>query len=166
MVECEDDGVLEFNLNGIGARFTARDFALVTGLNFIGDVESKTLEIRRITTRHIETKYLNKSTKTWTDKLLKCFKDANFEDNLDAVKMALLYFLNCGLLGVARKTNIDMDFVRLVEDYDKFNQFPWGALLYKHTIDALKGLFDLSKNQNASGTADIRAFPLAFQVNI
>jgi len=164
LVECDDNGVMEFNFGGTGARFSDRDFALVTGLSFSGNVDDSTIGIRDIKTNEIHTKYMKKKSSIWTNHLLKYFTDAEYREDKDAVKMALLYFLNCGLLEVARKTNIDLKFVKLVEDLDLFNKFPWGAYLYKQTVQSLNSVFVMPLERKASGTADLMGFPLAFQI--
>lgn len=67
--------------------------------------------------------------------------------------MALLHLLNNGLIGLPHNNNIDMRFVRLVENLDKFNNYPQGMYLYGVIVTSLNDIFLLPpKFCNASRT--------------
>lgn len=60
-----------------------------------------------------------------------------------------------------------MNFVRLVKDDYKFNDYPWDAYLYKLIVQSLKEIFfrsNLDELSNPSCIRDIKGFFLAFQV--
>lgn len=79
--------------------------------------------------------------------LLDSFQNASFIENLDGAKMKLIYFLNCGLLGVATHTFIDLKWVKLVNNLGMFNQYQWGVIMYNEITKALYNAF-LNLTQN------------------
>ena len=54
------------------------------------------------------------------------------------VKLAMLYFVESVLLGKENKNYINETNVLLVENFTEFNEFPWGRISFKMTIDSLR----------------------------
>lgn len=65
--------------------FISRDFALITGLKFRGNIANHNVEIRDITTNYIRSTYLKKSSLNRKE-FKKIFLDAHFKTNKDAMK--------------------------------------------------------------------------------
>ncbi|KAK3198923.1 hypothetical protein Dsin_022338 [Dipteronia sinensis] len=56
----------------------------------------------------------------------------------DAVKLCLLYMLNCVLIGAEERNYVPIWQLHLIDDLDAFNAFPWGSHVYKHSIFGFK----------------------------
>ena len=65
----------------------------------------------------------------------------NFVEKYDMVKLCLLYFLKCDILGEESQNTIDVEHFSKVEDLDYFNQYPWCLESYKATIMSLHKVF-------------------------
>lgn len=141
LIQCADNNLLEFSFGGIGARFAERDFALVTILKFSRDIDDHNFAIEDIKKAHIRTKYLKNVDNYDKETQEELFEKYEFKDDNDAMKMALLNFMNTGLLGYPHKSKINMMFVSLVEDVAKFNNYPWRTYVYGEAVAALNGLF-------------------------
>ncbi|KAK3185099.1 hypothetical protein Dsin_032385 [Dipteronia sinensis] len=61
-----------------------------------------------------------------------------FEEQYDAVKLCLLYMLNWILMGLDEREKVPLWQIRLVEDLDAFDSFPWGAHVYMQSIIGFK----------------------------
>lgn len=111
------------------------------------------------------------------------FLGAQTENDEDMVKLALLYFLEAVLLGKDHKNRISKEHVKLLDDMDAFNNFPWGRRSYDMTLSSMKKDFKkkateyqnaLKESQQKQGqkkkaTAaamyySLCGFPYAFQV--
>ena len=53
------------------------------------------------------------------------------------VKIALIYFLEGLLLGADPNRNVSTFHMRIVDDLDMFNSYPWGTVVYDTTVDSL-----------------------------
>ncbi|KAL5546516.1 hypothetical protein UlMin_006203 [Ulmus minor] len=151
---------LWFLVEGKPARFSVREFAIVTGLvctpkPFLGLEEKLKLKAR------IRDEYFKGATQIKVDDIQKAFrslcdkeeggkkkkaekgkkKKAEKEKDLgtDRVKIALLYFLEGVLLGADPKRNVSMFHMSMVDDLDMFNSYPWGTVVYDTTVDSLGG---------------------------
>ena len=59
------------------------------------------------------------------------------DDDIDAVKMALLYILHMVLLGNDRRKKVSTDYLQLVDHLDEFNSYPWGVVVWQMTYDSM-----------------------------
>ncbi|KAF3456074.1 hypothetical protein FNV43_RR00717 [Rhamnella rubrinervis] len=85
-----------------------------------------------------------------------------YED--DFMRLALIYFLECGLLGKESQVRINLDYLSMVEDLNFFNQYSWGLVSYNATLRSLQKALDLHRGElNKSSTYSLGGFPLAFQ---
>ncbi|KAF3440779.1 hypothetical protein FNV43_RR19065 [Rhamnella rubrinervis] len=86
-----------------------------------------------------------------------------YED--DFVRLALIYFLACGLLGKESQVCINLDYLSMLEDLNYFNQYSWGLVSYNAILISLHKALDLHHGElNKSSTYSLGGFPLAFQV--
>ena len=161
-VMCSDLQVMEFNFNGKGARFTKQEFGLITGLNCKSvspngpcPKSDRILNTyfngnRRLKNSHIKHAFLNTT---------------EFEEENDLLKLGLLYFLECGILGKDSEKFIDIEHLSMVDNLDYFNSYPWGITSYNMTIHSLHKAFRHRDGAtNTSNTYSLSGFPLAFQV--
>ncbi|KAF3453888.1 hypothetical protein FNV43_RR04329 [Rhamnella rubrinervis] len=101
-VECDDKYVMEFDFNGIGARFDRKCFAMITGLNcgkFPHDSELDHLPY------NLWTKFFGKRGPMTQGEFSKAFEDLDFDEKevADNVKCCMFYFLEMMLLGGDKK---------------------------------------------------------------
>ncbi|KAF3455653.1 hypothetical protein FNV43_RR00292 [Rhamnella rubrinervis] len=86
-----------------------------------------------------------------------------YED--DFVRLALIYFLECGLLGKESQVCINLDYLSILEDLNYFNQYSWGLVSYNATLISLHKALDLHHGElNKSSTYSLGGFPLAFRL--
>ncbi|KAL5564622.1 hypothetical protein UlMin_027786 [Ulmus minor] len=148
---------LWFLVEGKPARFSIREFAIVTGLVYISK-PFLALEERVKLKARIRDEYFKGATQIKLDDIQKVFwylcdkekggknkaekgkkKKAEKEKDLatDRVKIALLYFLEGVLLGADPKRNVLTFHMGMVDDLDMFNSYPWGTVVYDTTVDSL-----------------------------
>ncbi|CAH9055525.1 unnamed protein product [Cuscuta europaea] len=87
--------------------------------------------------------YLGGSVDTTFEKfkeILQKLRSSRRGDPTDVVKLASLYFVQCVFLAKDRTTKINPDFVRLVNDFDKFKDYSWYKEAYKLLVTHLNGL--------------------------
>ncbi|KAK2640504.1 hypothetical protein Ddye_028299 [Dipteronia dyeriana] len=56
------------------------------------------------------------------------------QEQFDAVKLCLMYMVNCVLIRAEERKYVPIWQLRLVDDLDTFNAFPWGSHVYKYSI--------------------------------
>ncbi|CAH9056913.1 unnamed protein product [Cuscuta europaea] len=95
-------------------------------------------------------------------------------DQLHAVKLASLFYIECVLLAKDNTTRINASSVRLVNDLEEFKKCPWSLRSYKLLVSHMKGLMDgqpqkfkdrKEKNPNyRNAKLSVYSFPLVLQV--
>lgn len=137
-------------------RFSEGDFAKMTGLE-VGNPERFDCKLKTDSTNYILDRLEGLDMKTF-DVIIESI-DFTEEDDTVAVKIALVYVLERVLMGNLARTKIAKERLRLVDNLDEFNKYPWGTVSYKKTIESL---------QKAGRTKQCRyslcGFPYAFQV--
>ncbi|KAL4017391.1 hypothetical protein IC575_020943 [Cucumis melo] len=63
-------------------------------------------------------------------------------DDDDIVKLALVYFIEISLLGKDRRTKVDIGFLKIADDWNSFNNYDWGRIVFVRTLSALKRALD------------------------
>ncbi|XP_060669821.1 uncharacterized protein LOC107434762 isoform X2 [Ziziphus jujuba] len=156
--------VLEFNFGGSGVRFTKWEFALISGLKFCRYPSMYDMQISK--GKELLTRLLDDRTDLKLPELEQIFKGTHFVDDWDAVRIALLYFLVHGVLGMDPRVQINRKFIDLVADIEVFNSYPWGILSYNETINSFHNAFQHRGRavKNKSQSYDLKGFPLAFQL--
>ena len=139
-----------------GLRFSASEFALITGLKFgnISQFDLTSLRIRdqyfngenKIRNNRLEEVFISlcKKGKRTSTKRTKKKAKLSGKSNLDEdiVKLALLYFVEHVLLGKEGKNLIDLQWVQLVDSLEEFNKYPWGRICYERTLFGLQRALD------------------------
>ncbi|XP_048330044.2 uncharacterized protein LOC107419213 isoform X2 [Ziziphus jujuba] len=164
-VVSNDHQALEFNFGRSGVRFTKWEFALITGLKFCQYPSMNDIELNR-KSKELCKRLLEDRSDLKPPELDRIFKHTDFVDDWDAVRIALLYFLVHGVLGMDPRVQINRKFIELVADIEVFNSYPWGIPSYKETIESLHNAFHHRgcEIKNNSQSYDLKGFPLAFQV--
>lgn len=56
----------------------------------------------------------------------------------DIMKLVNLYFLSNFLLGKQVTTGIDIGHIKMLDDEEQFDQYPWGSIAYMTTVESIK----------------------------
>ncbi|XP_070024914.1 uncharacterized protein [Nicotiana sylvestris] len=142
---------IRFVVNDSRLRFGLGEFALVTGLKCKGDTSIESIAENRLISKYFETASMTFA------QLAECFKKKKWETDDDALKIAVLYFVNNFLLSQLKTKVISRSYIDLVECGD-FNSYPWGIDVYKATIDSCSNKF-----QDKPSFYRLGGFPLALQ---
>ncbi|KAF3455508.1 hypothetical protein FNV43_RR00138 [Rhamnella rubrinervis] len=158
-----NEDVMEFNFNGNGAIFTRKEFGIITGLKM-----KNTLDVPlppysdRIRNRYFD--HIHKIKNMDVRNVFINVRQNQLEYEDDFVRLALIYFLECGLLGKESQVGIILDYLSMVEDLNFFNQYSWGLVSYNATLRSLQKALDFHHGElNKSCTYSLGSFPLAFQ---
>ena len=123
-VESMSENVMEFNFNGKRAIFTIKEFGIISGLRIDNALDAPPpppISFKLLDT-YFEGRRRIKNSKL-RDKFVELDID-DFEKFYDLVRLGLLYYLECALLGKESQCTIDMEHFSMVEDLDYFNQYP------------------------------------------
>ncbi|KAL4033267.1 hypothetical protein IC575_006354 [Cucumis melo] len=90
-------------------------------------------------------------------------------DDDDIVKLALVYFIEISLLGKDSRTKVDIGFFKIADDWNTFNNYDWGRIVFVRTLSALKRALDKqyakgNKKSTQIKKYTINGFPHALQV--
>ncbi|XP_044460531.1 uncharacterized protein LOC123192154 [Mangifera indica] len=162
---------LWFRVNDVDVRFSAYEFAIMTGLRFSHLVDIDLYIPSKATDRILQTYFHGCKSVTYAD-LSRVFQQRPWgEDDTDAVKLALLFYLHMGLLGSDLRKTIPQKILQLVDHLDGFNAYPWGVrvwqMTYRSICDNISRISIDSgpkkKKENQLKQYGIMGFPLAFQ---
>lgn len=117
-------------------RFSLEKFALVTGLDYSPSYEPDTENNNDDYT--IVNEFLDENCAITTQELHTKFLRAKSNDDMKMVKLAMLYFVESVLLGNENRNHINETNILLVDNFIEFNEFPWGRISFKMTIDSLR----------------------------
>lgn len=130
-VDCSDVANSSCSSFLVGERilqFTKEQFAVITGLNF-GDLPG-----------HNELTPANSPLLHYYGHGSRAELEATFDrcsDESDRFKLALVLFVECCLLGGEGHSLINRQYLHLVEDLEKFNDYPWGTVVYEKTNSSI-----------------------------
>ncbi|KAK3228407.1 hypothetical protein Dsin_000288 [Dipteronia sinensis] len=130
---------MRFMLGPRSVRFSKVEFCLITRLKFgvIPDM------IRyEMVQNGIHQRYFNGVAEVDYELLRAVLRIGVFEEQYDVVKLCLLYMLNLILMGLDEREKVPLWQIRLVEDLDAFDAFPWGAHVYRQSIFGFKHALD------------------------
>ncbi|KAK3184928.1 hypothetical protein Dsin_032214 [Dipteronia sinensis] len=127
---------MRFMLANQCVRFSRVEFCLITGLKFgaIPDTD-------------VYDEYFGGRDVVTFSELEARSQQGQWEQPFDAVKLCLLLMVNCVIHRLDERHYIPIWQVRLVEDLDAFNAFPWGLYVYKTSIFAFKKALHKKKNR-------------------
>ncbi|XP_070007277.1 uncharacterized protein [Nicotiana sylvestris] len=133
------------HVNGTTLCFSLREFVVVIGLNFVGDVEDFKFNTKR-PNRLVETYFGGAKTVKKTD-LVKCFNDNNwgFDNDEDVVKIVVLYFMHTFILSSEKNcTIIPRKHFDLVEG-GRYCDYPWGKEAFTALLKFISRKMDSQK---------------------
>ncbi|RXH76984.1 hypothetical protein DVH24_019872 [Malus domestica] len=82
--------------------------------------------------------------------LERVFKECKNMD--DAFKLGLLYFADVVLIGVKNNIAVNLNYLDLIEDMDRFNSFAWGSISFEQLHD--KPSFAASRRGRGRGRVE------------
>ncbi|KAK3189567.1 hypothetical protein Dsin_029128 [Dipteronia sinensis] len=126
---------MRFMLGTRSVRFSKVKFCLITGLKFGVIPDTTRYEMVQ---SGIQQRYFNGAGDVDYEQLRAVLRIGVFEEQYDAVKLCLLYMLNWILMGLDEREKVPLWQIRLVEDLDAFDAFPWGAHVYRQSIIGFK----------------------------
>lgn len=167
---------LVYYLNGHSLYFGRNEFCLVTGFRF-GMVSFRKWRSGDIPFRHrVFPNHVGQHVKSID--LLSVIEDEELFLNLsdeDAIRVCLLITLEVILMGKDLGSIIDDIFLRMVEDLDEWNAFPWGELLWRQLYESIRNVSSNhpavyrqrigDKESNDVPTYSLKGFVAAFKVN-
>ncbi|KAL0552235.1 hypothetical protein IC582_011341 [Cucumis melo] len=101
------------------------------------------------------------------------FKNFEFTNDDDVVKVALAVFIETVMVGKDKKIQFDMDILRRVDDEEAFKSFGWSTFFYtrllnssKTSLQGKKEAYELKKTTSSKAVSyyNIKGYVLAFQV--
>ncbi|KAK3212360.1 hypothetical protein Dsin_017066 [Dipteronia sinensis] len=113
---------MRFMLGPRSVRFSKVEFCLITGLKFGVILDTTRYEMVQ---NGIHQQYFNGVAEVDYEQLRSILWIGVFEEQYDAVKLCLLYMLNWILMGLDEREKVPLRQIRLVEDLDAFDAFPY-----------------------------------------
>ncbi|XP_038904736.1 uncharacterized protein LOC120091022 [Benincasa hispida] len=84
-------------------------------------------------------------------------KESEFENDMDALKMTLVYCTELGMMGREKiRVNVDKTLLIDVEDLDDFNSMDWGNVLWKRMLLGLQKDLVVRQRTTKKGPSTIR----------
>ena len=162
-----DINVLLFNIEGNIVEFGLRDFCLITGLNCgeypIEDVLDATEENESM----VKQLFFRNNTSISRQELKTAF---NYHcksciDEEELVKLANLYFLYNVLIPKQNHNMLDLKHVKMLDDKEKFRNYPWGRLCFSLTKQFIQNAVKSKRKSKNSETefkvcAFLQGFPM------
>ncbi|KAL4028663.1 hypothetical protein IC575_011871 [Cucumis melo] len=162
--EVEDEGKdsISFLLGGVVCTFGRREFNIITGL--WGPKEDY---IQLVGNSRLLEKFFKDKECVYVSDLEDIFLEYEGDDD-DIVKLALVYFIEISLLGKDRRTKVDIVFFKIADDWNSFNNYDWGRIVFVRTLSALKRALDKQyakgkKKSTQTKKYTINGFPHALQ---
>ncbi|KAA0043199.1 Ulp1-like peptidase [Cucumis melo var. makuwa] len=163
------DGIC-FSVLGKNVRFTQKEFNIITGLWPTNNPLEKDCDSKRLQSLLFESE--NKKLITCLE-IEEIFKNFEFTNDDDAVKVALAIFIETVMVGKDKKTQFDMDILGRVDDEEAFKSFDWSTFFYTRLLNSLKTslqgkkeAYELKKTRSSKAVSyyNIKGYVLAFQV--
>ncbi|KAK3185011.1 hypothetical protein Dsin_032297 [Dipteronia sinensis] len=129
---------MRFMLGNQSVRFSRVEFCLITRLKF-GDTYDEV-------ENGMHQRYFGGRDVVTFSELEAQIQQGQREQSFDALKLCLLLMVNCVIHGLDERHSVPTWLVRLVEDLDAFNVFPWGSYVYKTSIFGFKKALHKKKN--------------------
>ncbi|KAA0038330.1 Ulp1-like peptidase [Cucumis melo var. makuwa] len=162
------DGIC-FSVLGKNVRFTQKEFNIITGLWPTNNPLEKDCDSKRLQSLLFGSE---------NNKLITCleveeiFKNFEFTNDDDAVKVALAVFIETVMVGKDMKTQFNMDILGRVDDEEAFKSFDWSTFFYTRLLNSLKTslqgkkeAYELKKTRSSKAVSyyNIKGYVLAFQ---
>ncbi|CAH9112590.1 unnamed protein product [Cuscuta epithymum] len=130
---------LWFCVRGKLLKFTFNDFVCITGQLSTGERPELSTDQKDC----IAKKFFHGRTNITFQQLknrMEDYKAPRRGDPLQGVKLASLYYTLCVLLSRDKRTKINPDFVKWVDDFQSFKKYPWAMESYNLTVTHMKSL--------------------------
>ena len=138
LTDHSDNGdALWFEVGEQLGRFSITEFGLITGMKCVGSTHIPPMAEPRLIKRYFPT-----VRGVSREHLELQMSNANFDDDGDAIRLALMYVIFCIPLSNASSVKIDPKFFALADKLEAFNQFPWGVLSWEATRSAIRAAVD------------------------
>ncbi|KAL0556283.1 hypothetical protein IC582_004795 [Cucumis melo] len=163
------DGIC-FSVLRKNVRFTQKEFNIITGLWPTNNPLEKDYDSKRLQSLVFRSE--NKKLITCLE-IEEIFKNFEFTNDDDAVKVALAVFIDTVMVGKDKKTQFDMDILGRVDDEKAFKSFDWLTFFYTRLLNSLKTslqgkkeAYELKKITSSKAVSyyNIKGYVLAFQV--
>ncbi|KAL0544869.1 hypothetical protein IC582_019999 [Cucumis melo] len=163
------DGIY-FSVLGKNVRFTQKEFNIITELWPTKNPLEKDCDSMRLQSLLFESE--NKKLITCLE-IEEIFKNFEFTNDEDTVKVALAVFIETVMVGKDKKTQLDMDILGRVDDEEAFKSFDWSTFFYtcllnslKTSLQGKKEAYKLKKTTSSKAVSyyNIKGYVLAFQV--
>lgn len=140
---------VEFHVGPHVLHFTREHFCLITGFRFGTERVRRRPKVDTFHSIHFPGRY---STILVSDLIDLLDDDTRFSamSDDDAVRLCLLLIYECCFIGRESKLSVDTEFIDLVDDFEAWNDFPWGSHLWDITARAIRHSTDGEKERHAS----------------
>ncbi|OIT21275.1 hypothetical protein A4A49_56204, partial [Nicotiana attenuata] len=158
-LEGTDDDSFSIYVNGTTLSFSIREFALVTGLNYVGDPENFQFN-PKVRNRIVDT-YFGGAKNVKKRVLLKCFddKDWGYDNDGDSIKIVVLYFIHTFIFSTEKNAfAIPRKYFDLIES-GRYSNYPWGKNAFQYLVKSISKKMGFQKKYYR-----IAGMPLAMQV--
>ncbi|KAA0037752.1 MuDRA-like transposase [Cucumis melo var. makuwa] len=161
------DGIY-FSVLGKNVRFTQKEFNIITELWPTKNPLEKDCDSMRLQSLLFESE--NKKLITCLE-IEEIFKNFEFTNDDDAVKVALAVFIETVMVRKDKKTQLDMDILGRVDDEEAFKSFDWSTFFYTRLLNSLKTslqgkkeAYKLKKTTSSKAVSyyNIKGYVLAF----
>ncbi|KAF4361228.1 hypothetical protein G4B88_000626 [Cannabis sativa] len=155
--ECNSNGnelQLSFNINKV--KFSIVEFGIITGLNcneFLPDSDIIEHPNRLLN------KYCSGNESISRKELAECLMKTRIDDDDDVVKLTTVFIVQNILQSKRGQCHVDNFVMKLVDDEEMFEKYPWGRRSFSDTVNSLSTVL----NRRKTGY-EICGFPLAFQI--
>ncbi|XP_060963681.1 uncharacterized protein LOC115713341 [Cannabis sativa] len=139
-VQQPNDAELWVMIRGVRLRFSIEEFALILWVRLV-KVICSVLDFKQEVNSLCE-RYWPTSSSITKESVRECFTTKRWGDSdEDAVKLAVLYFVEWFLLSGTKHKNVPKSILDVV-DSGRYNEFAWGRSSFELTISSLKGKLD------------------------
>ena len=146
-----------FEVWGKRVKYGIEEFALVTGLNCMGNVGASSVFIDE---NRLMSTYFPGSSKVNKQSVQECFLSKRWENDEDCIKLAVIFFVEVFLLSSGLGKTVSKRTFDIVES-GTFNEYPWGKDVFYLTLDFMKGIVE---NKISGSFYRLNGFPYGFQV--
>jgi hypothetical protein len=129
----QTDDRLTFTVGVFPVTFTREDFCIITGMRFGRGALPTTgdLPFQRRVFPYLPSRSHNVKGRDVRDLFVDAARFGRLSDQ-DAVRVCLLFLFQYGFMGVQDEIAIPEGVIRLVEDLESWNSFPWGSYIWAH----------------------------------
>lgn len=127
-------GEIVFKIDDHTLKFGPNEFMAITGLRF--DTKTDTHK----TCSDFHKRFIKGKEPLYMKNIMDAFRqecDKSGGSSDDSLRLALLMVLyGCLLAGNQNQRKVEMKYLHLADDLEKFNLFPWGSIGYEYLVDA------------------------------